>query len=474
MFSTSIKVKVQIDHHDLPLEMKAIVVTDGLLMSHLKYLIQNKNSGRRNGWITKSIQAIGLLIDYTVTNKANFKNPHDLFMSFSVRMHSGTISKDGSDPSMLRWEPRSTNSANELIRHVTNYSKWLFDETGDINLLLNPKREATESEKLVNLAAYNHKMNNSFLKHTYSDSQKDEAVNTVNAFKPIKELPTFEDPKKPFDENKIWDLIGTGFLKKGVSPNAPTEEKYNLANILITMLMHFGGLRACEPFHLYKDDIIPNDGFEQIRVFHPTQGAAPDWYRKKTNQPNCNRSMFLLQKFGLSDRWEAREGSAYHAGWKNPPVSRTGKYFPVFLFGERGVRELFYKLFQIYLFTQRVDPLPGREHPFLFTNGNGDPLSMGDFQEAHRNAVVKIGMSPYFEHGGTRHCHRYSYAHRIADLKDKGLGIDEMIIKGVMHHKSIKSQEVYTAPHTQKIEQHLSKAEDLIPAFVPAGMLDNF
>jgi integrase len=473
MFSTSVKVKVQLDHHDLPLEMKAILVNDGMLMSHLKYLIKNKLEGRKDGWITKSIQAVRYLIDYTIINKEHFSNPHDLFMGFSRRINSGTISRDGSDPSMLRWWPRSTNSANEMITHVVAYSDWLCEQTDDIRSLVNPKRDASKSEILVNLAAYNQRMNQSFLKHTYSKNQEDAAVKYVRSLKNKVAISTFKDPKKPFDEDKIWLLLGTGFKRRGVSPNADTHEKYNLGNILITMLLHFGGLRACEPFHMYKDDIIPNEGLEQIRVYHPTEGLAPRWYRNQTKQPNCNRSLFLLQKYELNDRRSAREGTAYHAGWKNPPVKDTGKYFPVFLFGEPGVRELFYKLFTLYIHT-RTEPLPGREHPFLFTNGNGDPLSMGDFEEAHKNAMIKLGMSPYLEDGGARHSHRHSYGQRLAELKDKGIGIDELIIAGAMHHKSLKSQEVYTDPHTQRIVQQLAKAVELTTTFMPVGMLDNF
>lgn len=473
MFSTSVKVNVQLDHHDLPLEMQAILVNDGMLMSHLKYLIKSKMEGRGDGWITKSIQAVRYLIDYTIINKENFSNPHDLFMAFSHRINSGTISRDGSDPSMLRWGPRSSISAKELINHVVKYSDWLCDQTDDISLLVNPLRKASKSETLVNLAAYNQRMNRSFLKHTYNEEHEEAAVKYVRALKHKKEISTFDDPEKPFDENKIWDLLGNGFKRRGVSPNAPKEEKFNLGNILITMLMHFGGLRVCESFHLYVDDIIPNEGFEQIKVYHPSEGIAPRWYRNKTKQPNCNRSLYLQQQYGRTHRKAARKGSAYYAGWKDPQVAKKGKYFPVFIFGEPGVRELFYKLFRLYIHT-RTKPLPGREHPFLFTNGNGDPLSMGDFQEAHKNAVIKLGMSAYLEDGGSCHSHRHSYAHRLAELKKLGIGIDELIIKGAMHHASVESQKVYTNPHTKEIEQQLIKAEKLTPSFMPTGMLVNF
>jgi hypothetical protein len=474
MFSTSVKVKVRLDHHDLPLEMKAIVVSDGMLMSHLKYLTQKKMKGRRDGWLNKSIQAVRYLLDYAAINRDAFDNPFDLFMAFSNRIRRGTIAPDGSDPSMLRWESRSAASAEEMILHVTMYSDWLCEQAGDVSLLLNPKRKASKSERLVNLAAYNHRINRAFLGHTYSKEHEDEAVNFTRKGSGKRVLSTFDEEKKPFDENKIWELIGTGFLKKGVSPNAPSVEKYNLANVLITMLMHFGSLRACEPFHLYKDDIIPNEGFEQIRVYHPQEGLAPEWYRIKTKQPHCNRSQFLKQKYGRTDRLSARIGTAYHAGWKNPPVSSEGKYFPVFLFGEPGVRELFYQLFKTYLYEQRVEPLKGREHPFLFTNRNGDPLSMDSYKTAHKNAVLKLGMSPYLRDGGSRHSHRHSYGQRLAALKDLGIGVDEMLIKGALHHKSLKSQKVYTEPHIDRIQEQLNKAIELTPSVMPVGMFGNF
>ncbi|MCD6006169.1 hypothetical protein K7H08_15125 [Halomonas sp. IOP_6] len=458
--SAVVKVRAKIDNHSASLAMKAIAVNGAILKSHLEYMIYGKLRGRRSGWMDKSIQAVRLLIDYSYANGDTFKNPAIMFETFAQRLFDGTVDEEGFDPTGLRWQPRSKGSGNEIIRHITLYSDWLYDQKDGASELLNPRRVATKSEKLMNLAAYNNRMNRSFLKHTYSIDHKTNEVSRTRAVSYRNEVSITEDPQKPFEEDKIWDLLGQGFLKKGKSINDSNVEKYDLSNILITMLMHYGGLRVSEPFHLYVDDIIPNEGLQQIRVYHPREGLAPQWYRHLTNSPNCNRKTFLKIKYGLEDRVTSSKKS-YHAGWKNPTVSSVGKYFPVFLFGD-NIQDVFYDLFRLYVENQRVKPLPGREHPFLFTNKIGDPLSIKSFVQKHNKAVNRIGLSHYLELGGSPHCHRHAYGQRLAEARNLSSNIDEYIIKGALHHRSLESQKTYTDPHTKKIARELKKVASLV------------
>lgn len=460
LFSTAVKVKVRYDNHNSLVQMKAVAVNGSILMSHLDYLRHCKLNGRRKGWLDKSIQSIRLLIDYSHVNSGAFDSPAKMFEAFSQRLFDGTIDDKGYDQTNLRWTAKSENSANEIIRHVTQYSDWLYDQKEGNTQLLNPQKEASPTERLMNLAAYNHRINRSFLKHTYSDKHRTISINKARAVSYRNKSPTSDDAQKPFEESKIWDLITYGFMRRGRHDNSPILEKYDLSNLLITMLMHYGGLRVSEAFHLYVDDIIPNEGLEQVRVYHPTEGLAPQWYRDSTNNPFCTRKQFLLGKYGLQDRLSSNK-KAYHAGWKNPVVSKVGKYFPVFFFGD-NIERVFYKLFRLYVEEQRISPMPGREHPFLFTNRNGDPLSIKSFVEKHKIAVKKIGLRPYLESGGSPHSHRHSYGQRLADAKNICPDVDELVIKGAMHHGSIESQKTYTEPHVKKIAEQLSKATLLV------------
>ena len=59
------------------------------------------------------------------------------------------------------------------------------------------------------------------------------------------------------------------------------EERLNLRDILITMLMNFGGLRVSEPFHLFVHDVLPDPYHPDrayVRVFLPEEGQPhPVW-----------------------------------------------------------------------------------------------------------------------------------------------------------------------------------------------------
>jgi len=471
MFSVQVKVNFSLDKHT-PYKLKGILISDGVLISHLRYQVYKKANGLGSVWLNKSCCAVQLLIDYHMVNKDNFNNPYDLFSSFALRLQQGTI-QDGTDPTWLMWDARSSNSVREIINHITQYSDWLneqaVDRNGDGKAVLNPKRKASASERIVNLAAYNHKMNNAFLKHTYSRDHKEEAVGTSRYVKVSKRTSTYNLPKKFFDENKIWDLLTVGFFKRGASPNAEPQDKYNLSHVLITMLMHFGGLRASECFHLYIDDIITNRGARSIKVYHPKEGLAPRWYRDRQNMPYCNRSAFLEARYGLTPRTEGFSGSAYHAGWKDSLVQSDDKSFTVFLFDtDPRTIDIFYKYYERYLLIQRVEPKPDRQHPFLFTNKRGDPLSLSEFKKTHKKAVMKIGMSPYLSDGGTPHSHRHAYAQRLTDVKD----IQKSSIKKALHHRSIDSQDIYTEPTDKKVQEQLALAENLHTSNVPDQALE--
>ncbi|WP_280573576.1 tyrosine-type recombinase/integrase [Vibrio sp. S/42/10] len=127
-------------------------------------------------------------------------------------------------------------------------------------------------------------------------------------------------------------------------------------------------------------------------------------------------------------------------------------------------------MFRIYVTQQRVPPLIGREHPFLFTNRNGDPLTMKSFKRAHQIAVKKIGISHYLNAGGSPHSHRHAYAQRLADAREVCPSINEIIIQRALHHKSADSQKVYTEPDIKKVEKSLAKAEEMsVPQELPFG-----
>jgi integrase len=97
-------------------------------------------------------------------------------------------------------------------------------------------------------------------------------------------------------------------------------------------------------------------------------------------------------------------------------------------------------------------------HPFLFVSQKarfkGDPYTVDSYRQAHARAVRRIGLFPARSTGTTPHGHRHAYGQRLADV-----GVDELTIQRVMHHKSPTSQVVYTEAPAAKIGEVLATAQ---------------
>lgn len=75
------------------------------------------------------------------------------------------------------------------------------------------------------------------------------------------------------------DLLFQGFIVPGKQKSPRIDERLNLRDILITMLLHYGGLRMSEPFHLYVHDVIHDDtapGTALVKVYHPQPRASAE------------------------------------------------------------------------------------------------------------------------------------------------------------------------------------------------------
>lgn len=130
--------------------LRVISLDDALLKSFLEYQISRKHKGKT--WHRDNAHAMVLLLNFWQATKDKFSSPRQMFEAYSDAVCYGTIQRDGEDPTGLRWHPRSAAQANGLIRHITAYSDWLFDETGEESVLLNPVRKATPYEKMLKLS----------------------------------------------------------------------------------------------------------------------------------------------------------------------------------------------------------------------------------------------------------------------------------------------------------------------------------
>jgi hypothetical protein len=426
----------------------------GCLKPLLDYILEHSQA-RSYSWMRKVIQALELLIDYMLANHNTCKDPQELFKTFAQRLYTGTINENGDDPSGLFWLPRKAKMVKQIIYHISRFSDWLSKHTDTEPL--NPWRDANRYEEMLNWAAYYQKQRRAFLGHIWlKENASTAAKRTRNVV--LRRTPKFgHGDIKRFPDNRFLDLLFEGFVVPGKKTSPRYVERLNLRDILITLLQHCGGLRMCEPFHLWVQDVMP-DPFDSdvamVRIFHPSQGMAPpDWFDAYGKPIECIRVAYLHGKYQMRPR-TAYLKSSMHAGWKDPELQSSAGFIFVYWY-PRWAGKLFKLLWDTYLFTQRS--MLNCHHPFAFTNKKGNLYAIRDYVDAHALAVRRIGLVPAKMNGTTPHGHRHAYAQRLIEND-----INSIIIKKALHHKSLESQIVYSEPTIDRVTQILSASSDAI------------
>ena len=242
----------------------------------------------------KVVQSVSLLLDYLRANQNCFNDPKSLFTAFTQRLHRGTIGADGLDPSDLYWFPKNAQNARQLVLLLSEFSDWLAERSGTA-MPLNPLRPASRYEEMLEWAAYYQRRSRAFLAHTWNRDRSSAGETRMVQFR---HLPTaVHSDVKFFPESKIADLLFKGFIVPGRQRSPRIEERLNLRDILITILLHGGGVRVSEAFHLYVHD-VQSDPLDptvaMVRIYHPEEGLAPaDWLDAKGNPTACNRNSYL-------------------------------------------------------------------------------------------------------------------------------------------------------------------------------------
>ncbi|MAI33378.1 MAG: integrase [Rhodopirellula sp.] len=437
--SVCIEANIKVDNTGTKISLPVIVTQDGLLKSYLDYLIVHRYKSR--SWKDRSAFAVRLLIDYTNQNKDCFETPHQLFQEFSNSLYTGTIGEDGSDPSWLRWKPREDKDANFLISLITQYTDWLSEQYEEKKLQINPTVKPTRYEEWMGLAAFYQKKRRAFLSHLWANKPAPAYFRKVMPRRVSRS--NGNEGKKSFPPGRIDDLLWNGLTRYGFETSDVVYERLDLKNVLITMLMHYGGLRLSECFHLWVEDVVPwEDGTALVKIFHPDKG------RPRPNGPS--RREELLNKYGMQPRFEYSKSHTLHAGWKAPKEDNESRHFLQVWWFPRSAGETFNDLWRLYLTYQRYPD--GGKHPFAFTTQSGAPHSIKGYNQSLKRAVERIGLPFSKEAGTTAHAHRHSYGQALADAN-----ADSLIIKNALHHKSIESQQVYTELTDKQMRAHLSR-----------------
>lgn len=442
-YAVKIKTRYKNDRTNKELSLPAIYTESGLLISHLRYLAEN--SHKSGSWHDRSVFAVMLLIRYINVNQSAFEDATSLLQSFAQCLTLGTVNPSTlEDDSQLYWSPRSYEDANTLLGQITAYTDWLSEQPDYHQQRLNKFRKATSAEQRLNWCAYYHKHARVFLNHLLTPSENAHSLGYARKIQAHRRTVVQVSTSKRFPSTEIRRLLDEGMIKPRAGVNELGNPTPDYKNQAITLLMHYGGVRKSEIFHLYLTDIhIDRQRSEAVvRIYHPSEGSSPDSrYR--------NRREYLAREFRLKPRTDYAKSERLHAGWKGPLLTDKRKFFQVQFFPPEKAAE-FLLVWRDYLIHQRVEPNRFNCHPYAFTNSKGQPETLKNYQRMHADAVRRIGLEHSKNLGTTEHGHRHAYGYRLADH-----GFSQVEIQKAMHHKSPDSCLVYIQPSDDELRSKM-------------------
>ncbi|WP_166364439.1 gamma-mobile-trio recombinase GmtY [Pseudomonas akapageensis] len=433
--------KVVVDNSGFRSEIPVLLTQEGVVLPLLDYLL-NKANERSHAWQHNVVIAAKLLLEYMEANQGNFSDPTTLFQSFATRLYTGTIGDDGLDPSGLYWIPASTAMANRHLNALKGLTDYLADHEGVQHM--NPLVTANSYDQRLNYAAWYRRNQNDFLGHI-KDKTVNETVQKARNVRGRRKLSNTDDDAVAFPE-RLFER----FYLEGVG--GAHDRRCAVRDQLITMMMHGAGLRESEPLHLWIQDVLidPHDLKRAlVRVYHPEEGKAPEDWKSRTGK--TNRSAYLREKHVLAPRNKLRGTKA--VGWKVRTHDHSDFYIQLHWFPTDFGR-LFLKLWKEHLFyLASID----RHHPYAFVSYEqdslGQPYTLNAFNKNYAAAMARVGLSTSKVEGRSPHGHRHAFGRRLTRA-----GVDPVIRKKALHHSSLESQVVYTAPGIADVSQALDQA----------------
>ncbi len=455
--------KIYRDNTARCIELPSLLVEQKGETTILKPLLeyQIKYQDKSKTWHSKLIQAVGLLLDYMDANAGNYTNAKDFFERFAETLYSGTIGENGEDSSGLYWLPKKTQTANPLLYLLNEFSDWLSRNYNTEQL--NPWRDATRYEERMKWMAQINKSQRSFLGHLHDIYDISETAKTVRNVISRRTPYAIRNGTKAFPESSIFKLLIEGFKNVRKGQDLDIVDGFKWRDIAITILMHYGGLRHSEVFHLWLDDVVFDadaPDMAVVRIYHPSEGALPrniKFKNPKTGKFVSDRASYLLLRYGLLPRNQYASSNKRFAGWKNPRLdNESEKYMQVYWFPAEAGKWFMYA-WRNYLLQRLRCGVQEDTHPFAFVSLDsrylGEMMPARTQTESHTKACQKIGLEVSKFNGTTNHGHRHAYGQRL-----RNAGIDVKVRQAAMHHKSIESQNVYTEPTIFDITKSLQSA----------------
>lgn len=413
------------------INLPVLITEKGILVSHLRFLYSRRNKSQ--SWLERNVFAVELLLKFINAHINTFTSATELLSSFVNALSFGSVDYSENDTSNLYWHPRRNDDVNILLGHINFYCDYLDQIYGHDLPNLNPLRSATKAEERMRWCAYYKRESNCFLNHLNNPSRnKFSLVRSIQG--PMSHLLSIEAVHR-FPEEHFERFLQYGFLGNRTG-------KIDYASLLIVMLMHYGGVRLSECFHIYTSDIAIDNksGVVIVSIFHPSDGLSPE-------QGFSNRREYLNARFRQKPRNEYQRSHNLFSGWKGALLTNRNLSFDVMFAPNSKASELNW-LLQQYL-AVRINGT----HPYLFTNSKGEPESKKNFLQKYKRAIERIGLEASKELGTSPHSHRHSYGYRLATS-----GFNQFEIQKAMHHRSPDSCLVYIKPQDKEIRE---KAREL-------------
>lgn len=440
------KARYRNDNTGRLLLLPALLTEQGILISLLRFMAAYQR--RSQQWRERLTFAVTLLIHFIHANQDAVQNPVKLLEAFSAALFEGTVNPlDHTDPSGLFWSPRRWDDASYLLNLINQYTDWLAKQEGNGGKPINHFRAASGYEERMNWCAYYNKKKRVFLNHLEEPA---DIVERMRKFRVVsgREQHKYDlEEAKRFPEEHIENLLDKGFVqRRRVHDKGVRDIDYK--SKLIAFLLHWGGVRKSEALSLYLEDIYYDKKTKEsiVRIYHPVSGRSPD-------KRYVTRKEYLAERFMLKPRTEYLISQRLHLGWKTPMLNDRDNYFKVQFYPPDKAVEFTY-LFKQYLKCQRVKPQASADHPYLFTNSEGHPETLKNFQRLHKAAVNRVGLDHAKNLGTTEHGHRHAYGYRLAEM-----GFTEIDIQKAMHHKSSDSCRVYTQRSDKDLRKRMGDVD---------------
>jgi integrase len=395
-------------------------------------------TGRFIEWL--SVRAV----EFTDTSKRSL-----LYTAFVHDLRFGTY-RDGVDETGLHWRATSQKNLKRLVNGLIEFSDWLNRRYG--TTMLNPiHNHASTADQLIFWRKWNKQRSGSLLAHTKSRHAADESAYYARQVKLPRNGNEALTEAKAFPAERLDELLWQGFINPGKARDSRPWVKYNIRDILVSLLCVYGGCRASEPLHLWVDDVFvdPNDPELALVLIHEPSEGTVGYVDAITGARRTTTRADFLQRFCAGRKPLTRETGRRHAGWKGALLThRTRKAFQIFWIDKNAGR-IFLTLWRLYI--QHIRPVTP-QMPWAFLTKSGQPLGAEGYEDSFNAAVRRIGLTPAKWAGTSSHGLRHRYGQWLNDL---GLGNKEGQV--AMHHLNAKSQEVYRQLGVDKVADAIGK-----------------